>query len=80
MGYAERQEYFFLVKLGRWTPERIKRLQDLRVWKNAARVPDEFRSIADWRCTSCGEGAPEGWFTQPCPRCEFEDVVSEEVS
>jgi hypothetical protein len=44
MARAEREEYFALVRRGAWTPATVRRLRELRVWKDRQDVPRELRS------------------------------------
>lgn len=44
MARAEREEYFALVRRGEWTPATVRRLRELRVWKDRQDVPRELRT------------------------------------
>lgn len=44
MARAEREEYFALVRRGEWTSATVRRLRELRTWKDRQDVPAEFRS------------------------------------
>jgi hypothetical protein len=44
MARAERGEYFALVRAGVWTPATLRRLRELRTWKDRQDVPRELRT------------------------------------
>lgn len=44
MARAEREEYFALVRRGAWTVASMKRLRELRAWKDRQDVPRELQS------------------------------------
>jgi len=49
MGLRERREYVELFRSGEWTPARLRRLRELRHWRDVPteKIPPELRSAAD---------------------------------
>lgn len=71
MGYSERQEYLFLFRYSKWTPETVKRLADLREWKDRDDVPESLRATPHAQCRWCGTQLPPHWYVSSCPDCDL---------
>lgn len=71
MARAEREEYFFLMRRGRWTSETVKRLRELREWKDRTQVPNEYRAVPRTSCGECDSVFPPGWYADLCDECEL---------
>lgn len=47
MGIKERNEYFELFCKGEWTVQSIRRLRELRIWKDRDDIPEELRTKSE---------------------------------
>lgn len=49
MGVAERAEYLGLFSRGEWTHDSVRRLRELRAWRDTPtdRIPEKFRTKID---------------------------------
>lgn len=48
MSFRERLEYIDLLRRAEWTGDSIKRLRELREWKDREDVPEELRTPLDY--------------------------------